>query len=272
MDYVKSRLEGINVKRLKSLSCLDFNSRLSVSTGDVDDSILVAKYHFCEIKLIETQKGTLVYFVGSIHKMWNSLNNTLAPNYSSKKKYKGYNGNLFTINDFIKIKRHLEELFDCKPHQMFFENIELGVNTEISFCPKLFLAFILFYKDKAPEFRYGKNYVQFELDEFFIKIYNKSGQYGISNHVLRFEIKVRKMRAIKGLAIKTFADITHDKQKVILKFLLEKFDEVMYYDFTIRKHELSKPNLKKVNEYSDSNKWVEFYNTKKKYRELKRAN
>ncbi|MGB1042818.1 MAG: hypothetical protein ACPGU6_05450 [Tenacibaculum sp.] len=150
---------------------------------------------------------------------------------------------------------------------MIFENIELGVNTEIAFCPRLFLTFILFYRDKAPEFKYKKNYVQFELDEFYIKIYNKSGQYGMSKHSLRFEVKVKKMRAVEGLNIKTFADLTSDREQSILKFLLSKFDEVMYYDCTIRKEELSKLNIKKLIEYSNPNQWTEFYTVKNKSRQ-----
>lgn len=267
MDYVKVRIKGLDIEKLEFNSGLQFKSNYITSTGESCQN-KIAKYHFCKIEIIETEKeGVLVYFTGSIHKMWNSLNGVFAPNYNPNKTYKGFNGNLFTIKDIIEVRKHLENLFSCKPQQMIFENIELGVNTEITFCPRQFLTFILFYRDKAPEFRYKKNYVQFELDEFYIKIYNKSGQYGMSKHTLRFEVKVKKMRAVKGLNIKTFADLTCDKEQSILKFLLSKFDEVMYYDCTIRKKELSKLNIKKLIEYSNPNQWTEFYSIKNKSRQ-----
>lgn len=257
-------MKGLDIERLEFESGLDFKSEYTTSTGEPCYK-KVATYHFCKIEIIETKnEGVLVYLKGSIHKMWNSLNGVVAPNNNPKKPQKGFNGNLFPFKGFIEIRKHLENLFDCKPQQMVFENIELGVNTEVSFCPRLFIIFILFYRDKSPEFRYNKNYVQFELDEFFIKIYNKSGQYGMRKHTLRFEVKVRKMRAVEELNIKNFADITLDKEQVVLKFLLSKFDEVMYFDNTIRKDELSKLNQRKLLEYSNPNQWTEVYTTKQK--------
>lgn len=274
MDYVKVRIKGLDIERLEFNSGLQFKSDYITSTGESCQN-KIAKYHFCQIEIIETEKeGILVYFTGSIHKMWNSLNGVFAPNYNPNEIYKGFNGNLFTIKDIIEVRKHLESLFDCEPQKLVFENIELGINTEVSFYPRSFLKFILFYKDKAPEFSCEKNYVQFKLNEFYLKIYNKSGQYGMKNHTLRFEVKVKKMRAINNkksivnmLDIKTFADLTYDKEQVVLRFLLSKFDEVMYYDSTIRKDELSKSNLKKIVEYSNPNQWTEFYNVKKKSKE-----
>jgi hypothetical protein len=88
----------------------------------------VAVYHFCKItvKTIQTENEpnrTHVIFTGSIHKMWNGLNGIVAPNFNTNKPYNGFNGNQFTVNDILEMRKHLENLFDCSALQMVFQNI-----------------------------------------------------------------------------------------------------------------------------------------------------
>ncbi len=89
--------------------------------------------------------------------MWNELNGIKAPNYDEKKLYKGFNGNLFTLNDIVEVRTHLEDLFDCKASQMIFQNIEFGVNIILDYNPILFIKGLLYRQNIMFEFSHRGN-------------------------------------------------------------------------------------------------------------------
>jgi hypothetical protein len=153
---------------------------------------MIAEYHHCKIIIYDTGK---VFFSGSIHKLYNSLNNIKAPNYNKEKLYKGYNGNQFKLVNILEVRTHLTKLFNCKPEQMIFRNIEFGVNTEPSFCPNLFTKGLLPYKGKKFEYRHGNNFAQSILQHLIFKIYNKANQYKMNTDTLRIELKQSIKRA-----------------------------------------------------------------------------
>ena len=262
IDYTKIYLLNINIQKLLQSSVLDFKSEISNTTGEIDERVLVAEYHFCKItiKTIQTENEpnrTHVIFSGSIHKMWNSFNGIIAPNYNPTKPYKGFNGNQFTINDIIEIRKHLEHLFDCNTSQMVFQNIELGVNTTIAFNPKLFLKGLLYHKNELFEFSHFGNYAQVIHQWFILKIYNKSHQYKMTGDVLRVELKIIKMIELKHLNIKTFDNINQATLQKAEILLLKRFDEVMHYDYTIDKNKLSKLKLQQIKSYCNPRFWIE---------------
>ena len=258
LDYIKLYLLGIDWKRLMNLECLDFKNTISETTGEISTT-KTAEFHLCKIIIKQNSKdinNPHIIFKGSIHKMWNSLKIVLAPNYSEKSNYSGYNGNLFTLKDVIDIRTHLEELFDCNASQMIFENIELGVNTTLKFEPILFLKGLLYHQNKPFEYQHNENYSQVKHNRFFLKLYNKSLQYGMTDYVLRFEIKTLKMLELKRLNIKAFADINEIKLNKVKDLLLQRFDEIVYYDYTIRKTELKNNKRNLLSNYSNPRYWL----------------
>ena len=94
IDYVKIYVKDSAISYLEENEKLEFVSDLNQRTGEVSQK-KEAEYHFCKITIYESGS---VYFTGSIHKLWNSLNNVKAPNY--RKQYdKGFNGNVFALKD-----------------------------------------------------------------------------------------------------------------------------------------------------------------------------
>ncbi|MEO8255283.1 MAG: hypothetical protein ABI554_12955 [Flavobacterium sp.] len=259
IDYTKIYLIGINANRLLLLDNLDFKYEVSEKTGLLS-STLTAEYHHCKIIIKENSKDKSnphVSFSGSIHKMWNSRNGILAPNYNKNKPYKGFNGNQFSLKDIIDIRTHLEKLFDCTASQMDFKNIEFGVNTTVVFNPTIFLKGLLYHEGIKFEFQYKDNYSQAEHERYILKIYNKSSQYGMNGNVLRIELKFVRMEDLKPLGIKTFADINSSTLEQAKDLLLKKFDEVVYYDYTIKKKKLSERNLELLKNYANPRYWIE---------------
>lgn len=255
IDYIKILLINIDSKRLLDSPILTFYRAISEKTGEHENK-KIAKYHHCKILIYDSG---LVIFKGSIHKLYNSLKNVYAPNYNSNHKevYKGFNGNIFTLLNIYEIKTHLTNLFNCNENQMRFQNIELGVNTTLNFNPNIFLKGLLFHKGKYFEYRYNNNLAQAIHQRFIFKIYNKSNQYGIDKHTLRVELKVNKTEEIKSLDITTFADINNTTMQKARDMLLRRFDEAVYYDYTIdRKRTLNRDN-KLLTVYSNPRYWLE---------------
>jgi len=259
IDYTKILLIGIDTNRL--LNKLEFKTLVSEKTGELS-SKKITKYHFCKITIYDSG---IVLFSGSIHKLYNSLKNIKAPNYKTKELYKGYNGNQFTIDNIIEVREHLQNLFNCKPIQMQFQNIEFGINTIPNFHPQLFLRGLLYHNGKQFEYKYNGNLAQSMHQQFIFKIYNKSNQYRMSTETLRIELKYLKMKEVNNIGIKTFTDINTLTLNEVNKLLLKRFDEVVYYDYTIRKEELRKRLKQTLNNYSNPRYWFENVTVKKRH-------
>ncbi len=252
IDYIKIILLNIDVDRLFNLSFLDFKIEVSEKTGELPKN-RIAEYHFCKITIYDSG---VVLFTGSIHKLWNSLNDIKAPNYEKVKTYKGFNGNQFSLENIIEVRRHLENIFNCGSQQMLFQNMELGVNTTPGFNPDLYIKGLLYHKNKLFEYRYNGNFAQAIHQRLTFKIYNKSNQYGMSEFTLRIELKYNRTEEIKTIGIRTFADINQHTLKQSEQLLLKRFDEVMHYDYTIKKKGLTKGLNQLLKSFSNPRYWI----------------
>jgi hypothetical protein len=271
IDYVKIKLIDIDVERLLNLSMLDFKFVVSKSTGEVS-SLNLAESNFCKIKVYDSG---LVLFLGSIHKMWNSLKGIKAPNYQKlserkKVKYRGFNGNQFTIDNIFEIRDYLQILFGCQPHQMIIQNIEFGVNTTLEFSPNLFNRGLLYHKGTMFESKHKRNFMQVTHNRYLIKLYNKSSQYGMTKHTLRIEVHYNRMEDLKKCGIRTFADINTNTLNSAKELLLERFEEIVYFDSTVNKKSLSKFQKRQISYYSNPRYWIDDLKPNHRDREKKR--
>ena len=253
IDYVKLLIYQPNISKLKQSEQLDFKGSISVTTGEVKEVKLTAIYHFCTITIHESGR---VYFTGSIHKMWNSLQGIIAPNYSREKRYKGYNGNLYTLSQIHRSIQMISNLMLCKPQQMIFQNIEIGVNAAPHFDPQIFIKGLIMHYGKGFELRYSETYAQATHERYYLKIYNKSNQYGMSENTLRIELKIKKTEDLKRCGVRTMADINKNNLEKCKELLLSQFEKVLYYDYTIRPKEIKPSTRDKLKEYSNTKYWL----------------
>lgn len=252
IDYVKILITNPDIKKIKEHKSLNFIREVSENTGECKRKI-VAEYHFCKITIYDN--GT-VLFTGSIHKLYNSLKETKAPNYNPN-NYKGFNGNLFTLENILEAKTHLLNLLSCQPQQMVFQNIEFGINTTPLFCPQTFIIGLMYQKGKSFEFKYNRHYGQVEHKRYRIKIYNKSKQYRLNENTLRIEIGCKKSIDFACTGIRTFEDINTVTLNNALELLLNRFDEVVYFDRTIDKTKLTKRQKTSIKNYSNITYWLD---------------
>lgn len=248
VDYVTLRLEGCNSEDVLKNPMLDFSLNYN-EDGVVIDNKRVAMCHFC--KIIVYDNGS-VYFKGSLHKMYNSLIKVNAPNYCKDKNYNGFNGNDFTVENISIVIDYLEQLFGL--NRCFFNimKIEIGLNILLDFCPSFIVGNLLEQGSKSFEFKYNRNFAVCEKSDYYLKVYNKSLQYGLCRSVLRVELKSRKTRVFKSANINTLADLTHCNLKQAIKVLLKCWEGVLLYDCTIDETRLTvrqKSSLKNKYQY-----------------------
>ncbi len=251
IDYVKIKVLNADIKHLLN-SNLEFKTVVSEKTGELS-SKKVAEYHFSKIIIYED--ANLIFFQGSIHKMYNSLIGIKAPNYN-KATYKGFNGNTFTLNHINETINHLTKLFNCSMDNFKIQNVEFGINLITDFYPLLFIKGLLYHYGKQFEFRFNGNYAQVEHQRYILKIYCKSNQYKMKGNVLRIEIKIIKTEDLKSININTLADINENTLKKATSLLLTQFNKTVYYDYTIRKKGLNKRSLDKLKNYSNPRYWL----------------
>lgn len=251
LDYVNIMINNINTSRLVNLPILNFKTDFSEKTGEISNK-KTARYHFCKIKIYDSGR---VFFSGSIHKMYNSINNIKAPSNKAQKKYKGFNGNDFLIENIFEVRKHLEYLFMCKPNQMKFLSLEAGVNLNTPFNPTKFISTLLYHHGTPFDFKYNRNLSEMNHSMFVLKFYNKGLQYEMKQNILRCEIKTRKMKVIESTGIKTFEDINIKTLEALKNILIEKIDKVVYFDSSISKTILKKKPI--TRNFGNINYWME---------------
>ncbi|MDO6605292.1 hypothetical protein [Arenibacter palladensis] len=255
IDYFKIEVLNPDLNYIENQSGLEFDSLLNHTTGEISGR-KIAKHHFCKITIYESGA---VYFSGSVHKLWNSLNGVKGPNQNNlgQNGRRGFNGNQFSLVEFYKIREYLESLFNCNASQMVIKNIEFGVNIKTLFDPDLYIKGLLYHIGVPFEFRYRGSYAQAVHQRFILKIYNKSKQYGLKDHTIRIELKVVKTLEISSTGITTLADIYPETMENAANLLLKRFDEVVHYDYTINKELLSKQQKRLIADYSNPRFWME---------------
>lgn len=234
-DFIKSDVKNVCVHSLLNNEFLEFQSTVNRKTGEVNEIELIADNGGLEFKIINNQ---YLKFSGSIHKYWNQTNT---------------NYNDFTISDYKKTLKTLQNKFDLNPFLCELRNLEFGVNVSLPFKTEMFLNSIISFKGKEYELEtfngFGKM-LRFRFNRYYeVKIYDKGLQNRLNENVMRFEIKVKKMNYLrsKNINVKNLTDLT--KLEVIegLKNqLIKTFKELLIYDATINTNEIKRQTEKEL--------------------------
>lgn len=165
-------------------------------------------------------KGGNVKLKGSYHKYANG----------------GKNHSDFTFSDIQRVIDELTVTFHFDPKKAYYNFIEVGVNLSVLTDPTSLIKNFLLYKQKEfePLVVTGKGYGrQCCLQQFTIKVYNKSLQYGLPNHLLRFEVKVTRMKFLKKYGINKLSMDDLKRPEVypsLLKMLLDVFSQILLFN------------------------------------------
>jgi hypothetical protein len=147
-----------------------------------------------------------------------------------------HNYNDFYVNDLTSVINEICDKFSFDSKEAELNGVEFGINVNIPCTPQIFIDSIIHYKGTPFERMningkgYGRECIK---DNFIIKCYDKSLQYLLPGNVLRFEIKVIKMRFFEdnGIILKTLNDLKNIEIYPGLSSILTRyFEELLVYN------------------------------------------
>lgn len=191
-----------NLERLRRNPLLDFIIPVSKRTGEIVNRFPAAYYK----GLSFTDKTGIVQIDGSFHNYFND----------------GFhNHNDFCLDDLKNVVNDLEDKLNIDATQIRLANLEVGVNIELSYCPELILRSLILHRSEIFTFQKAKNksYRECSHTQYYIKMYDKGLQYGLSKNILRAEVKFIKMEQLNNIGIFTYADLTNHTNLTKLKSL-----------------------------------------------------
>jgi hypothetical protein len=198
-------------------------------------------------------------------KIVHGVNNTFIRN-SIHKHHHGNNGVDFTFAEFVDASIKLFEDQELNPYEVKVRSFEFGVNiplpTEIK--SYKFLRHCKTFKGKTisgKRFR-DTNALNIDIDtqNYTLKLYQKGMQLlkevkGINPNLLRAELHVDRMAYCQEVGITSntpFADLLDpSKAFKLIKLLRQEFDKVVFYDWTIDRRQMTKPERQIFNNWKD---------------------
>jgi hypothetical protein len=251
IDYIKlsSRLNSTQVSDLKNR--IDFNGSYNESTGEPEKILANGKrvsYRSTawikNIKLDLFPKG-YIELSGSLHKYYNDGK---------------HNYNQFGRKEAEIALKRLIEATGLELPSLKSRSVEVGVNLTPPIPSDDIINNALMYKRKPFEAKHRNdegNYIQVKLYEYWVKLYNKrlhyeKQGYDIGHEILRFELKINKMRMLAKYRVFTLEDLLNNIEDIAKDMLPKAWMEVMLYDPT-----MNKQTKEKTLQYANVNFWRE---------------
>ena len=244
IDGIKILNLSVNVEELLRNSLLTFPLSNISTEGELLNNSQVAEYQAMHFIV----KNNNVKLYGSIHKY----------------KNKGlHNWDDFYFSDLGNSIYDLCLKFNICSDKSELNGIEFGVNVKTPIDPVQFINSVISYKGTPFEKMaitgdgYGRECIK---DNFIIKIYNKSLQYKLIDNILRFEIKVIKMRYFRdnGIDLNTLSDLKKiQKIEPLCNLLADCFNNLLVYDLSTDISNLNEQLRTIILQGSNPNYWIE---------------
>jgi hypothetical protein len=212
------------------------------NTSELYDFPQSAKWHNWEIDVFSP---THLLIKGSIHKYYNN----------------GTNETDFFFHDAIRAIKQFCSAFQLNPGLARVENLEFGVNVRPTQSASEIIEQVICYKNTRPirpyESRRGYYFIEFDVGDYYLKIYDKGKQYKGPN-ILRFEIKAAKNRFLmKHANISTLEDLTSIVAMRALGVKINQlFNDVVFNDPSIDIQTLTTADRKNYLLMKDPNEWA----------------
>lgn len=215
-------------------------------TGKNYDSICFTKFRGLYVKLKPSMNGGYNLLVnGSFHTFYNCGE---------------HNADQFTFEKLSQAIDSFTKLFSIEPEQCFVHGLEVGVNIKLSFTPLRILKNIVSHRIKEftpVDERNARKGKLCDFKQYSVKIYDKANTNGGKcDNVLRFEVSVDKMQAIKRFNISTLADLQNPaKVFSLVDLLTNTLKDIVWTDNNINLNRLLPREQKQWLYYSNPNTW-----------------
>jgi len=234
IDFIKlsSRLNAIQMADLRSK--IDFFESINGSTGDHEKILANGKkvsYRstgWTKNMKLELFPNGYIELAGSLHKYHNDGK---------------HNFNQFGRKEAEIVLKRLIKVTGLQLPYYKVESVEVGVNLMPPIPSDDIINNALMYKRRPFEAKYCSdegNYRQATLSEYWVKLYNKRLHYEIQGYdigheILRFELKIIKMRMLAKYRVFTLEDLMNNIEDIARDLLPKAWMEVMLYDPTMNK-------------------------------------
>lgn len=196
------------------------------------------------------------------------ISNSLHKYYNQKKGSALQNADDFNYNNLCECLDLLQadlEGYDLSNTRL--TKLEFGFNIDLEYSPSKFIQEnVLLYKLKSscydPKNKPEMCIKKFEYDQYTVKIYDKSLQFGLngrSKNILRFEICYTSKRQFNDFGIFNLNDLRkRDALKLMFKDLLKKYDELLIIDSYKGTVEMEKSDNQKLIKYTNPSTWIDY--------------
>lgn len=205
IDYFKIHALPVSAEKVLNNDLLTFPLSNVATTGEILNRSQVA--HLQELQFVV--RGEKVSLKGSLHKHFQG----------------GTNYRDFHLMDIKATIEKLSKTFQFDPQRAIINFLEVGVNIPLKHDPTKLIKTLVIYRNHpfTPLQVKGKGFGRkCETQQFTIKVYNKSLQYGLDEPLMRFEIKIRRMKFLErfGITGTTLSDLTEPEIYQTLKTIL----------------------------------------------------
>jgi hypothetical protein len=199
-------------------------------------------------------------------------NNSRLSGSPHKYRYSGKNWQDFNLFDIQEVIYELSETFQFDTEKAVINFIEIGVNIPLDNDPdQIINCLVVHGKERFKELPKKRNTKgngkMSEKNDYTIKVYNKSIQNSLPFHLLRYEIKVKRMKFLERYGINglTLADLTRpDIYPKFKTMLLDVLSGIVIYNPDINPDKLADANdreLLKFGRYADH--WQQYERRRK---------
>jgi hypothetical protein len=202
IDFVSVGIDGRFAEMILANPQIDFNQPVNVDTGElILDEYGAYVYSGnignlnVKVRKYQSKRKSKVTMTGSIHKFY------LDNNYQD-----------FSFSNLVDAIYQLTQITQIPPKEFTVHQIEFGLNIMSEIPSSLILENIISHNGLEYElktFNRTGYLKRFERSHFDIKIYDKGRQYHLSQDIIRFELKAKKMQYLhkKDISIQTFVDL-----------------------------------------------------------------
>lgn len=271
IDYIKISTTDFDHQSLLRHSLLNFSGWTDLETSEIipnefGNKKYVGHLHNLKIIVYDNGRGKFTLCIlGSIHKFHN----------------KGmHNFDDFALSDLSITIDSLGKLFFFNVENCKIHNLEIGLNIIPPIKTKKILNGLLSHRNERFKSYSIPNAEIYQVihNNFIFKIYDKAIQYrakhyNLPNEILRIELKYIKMIDLinllkdKEILDRNFITLNDLKNIDVLKafgdLLVKKWSEILFYDCTISKQNLSNLQCRKLTIWQNINQWEQFSKQKK---------
>ena len=203
-----------------------------------------------------TEKGG--YIENSLHKHFNELIGE-----------GNHNHNDFDYCNLIVALNALEGELNYPLEDTVLTNLEFGFNIDLGKDPTHFLENnLLMYKAKSPCYNPKNNktmkFKEFTYNEYRIKVYNKSLQYGLDKkgeNILRIEIKYKSKVQLNKFGIYNLLDLKNPSfMYSLFDDFLKKFDDLLIIDSYNGNSSMTRKERLFITHCTNPNYWIDLRN------------